>query len=62
MKGFVVRSYLNRWMEGIDQNLNWYKDGKVQIRETVTKGFTNMPKAFIGIMSGENMGKAIVEV
>jgi NADPH-dependent curcumin reductase CurA len=31
-------------------------------RETVTEGFENMAKAFIGMLQGENVGKAIVKV
>ncbi|KAK9730874.1 Zinc-binding dehydrogenase [Popillia japonica] len=62
MKGFIVgRTYLNRWMEAIDQNTKWYKEGKLQNQETVTEGFEHMPKAFIGIMSGDNWGKAIIK-
>jgi len=31
-------------------------------RETVTEGFGNMPKAFMGMLRGENVGKAVVKV
>lgn len=31
-------------------------------KETVTEGFENMTKAFIGMLRGENVGKAIVKV
>jgi len=34
--------------------------GKIKYRESVTKGFENMPKAFIGLFEGENTGKAII--
>jgi prostaglandin reductase 1 len=30
--------------------------------ETVTEGFENMPKAFMGMLQGENLGKAVVKV
>lgn len=36
--------------------------GKLQSREHVTKGFENMPAAFMGMLRGENTGKAIVTV
>lgn len=35
---------------------------KLQAREHITKGFDNMPAAFMGLLKGENIGKAIVEV
>ncbi|CAL1682318.1 unnamed protein product [Lasius platythorax] len=62
MEGLVIWHWLNRWNEGIEQNLQWIREGKLRYRETVTKGFENMFDAFIGILHGENFGKAIVQV
>lgn len=39
-----------------------YLQGKLQSQEHVTKGFENMPAAFIGMLRGENTGKAIIAV
>ena len=36
--------------------------GKIQVRETYTDGFENMPQAFIDMLAGGNTGKAIVRV
>ncbi|ENN76632.1 hypothetical protein YQE_06852, partial [Dendroctonus ponderosae] len=46
LEGFIVSRWNNRWMEGIHQNLQWIKQGKLKYRETVTEGFENMFKAF----------------
>ncbi|XP_011870865.1 PREDICTED: prostaglandin reductase 1-like isoform X1 [Vollenhovia emeryi] len=62
IEGFVVTRWSDRWLEGITQNLQWIREGKLRYRETVTKGFENMFDAFIGMMRGENIGKAIVKV
>ncbi|KMQ86774.1 prostaglandin reductase 1-like protein [Lasius niger] len=62
MEGFIVLRWSNRWNEGIEQNLQWIREGKLRHRETVTKGFENMFDAFVGILHGENFGKAIVQV
>jgi NADPH-dependent curcumin reductase CurA len=35
--------------------------GKLVYRETVTEGFENIAKAFIGMLRGENVGKAVVK-
>ena len=32
------------------------------VRETITDGFENIPKAFIDMLSGGNIGKAVVRV
>lgn len=39
-----------------------HPQGKLQGREHVTKGFENMPAAFIGMLKRENIGKAVVAV
>ncbi|XP_046982393.1 prostaglandin reductase 1-like [Schistocerca americana] len=62
MEGFLVNRWLDRWDEGIKQNMQWIKEGKLKYKETVTEGFENMPKAFIGMLKGENLGKAVVKV
>lgn len=62
LKGFVVYTWINKWDEAMKQNREWMKDGKLKYQETITEGFENMPKALIGLMQGENTGKAIVKV
>ncbi|XP_018057645.1 PREDICTED: putative NADP-dependent oxidoreductase YfmJ, partial [Atta colombica] len=61
MEGFFVTHWMNRWNESIMQNLQWLREGKLRYRETVTKGFENMFEAFIGMLRGKNIGKAIVQ-
>jgi len=62
MEGFLVSRWNDRWDEGIKQNLQWIKEGKLVYPETVTEGFENTPKAFMGMLQGENFGKAVVKV
>ncbi|XP_062540760.1 prostaglandin reductase 1-like [Armigeres subalbatus] len=62
MQGFIVSRWGHRWLEGINANLNWIRQGKLQYEETVTEGFENMPKAFMDMLKGGNTGKAIVKV
>ncbi|XP_025829394.1 prostaglandin reductase 1 [Agrilus planipennis] len=62
MEGFLVTRWMNRWMDGINQNLQWIKEGKLKYRETVTEGFENMLNALVDILQGGNTGKAIVKV
>jgi len=49
-------------MEGIEQNLEWIKEGKLKYKETVTDGFVNIFKAFVDMLQGGNIGKAVVKV
>lgn len=62
MKGFIVSDFAERFPEGIQQLASWLKEGKLVYKESVTKGFENLPEAFLGLFDGNNTGKAIVEV
>lgn len=62
MEGFIVSRWLDRWLEGIQPNIRWIKEGKLKYHETVTEGFENMFDAFVDMLQGKNFGKAIVKV
>ncbi|NXU91256.1 PTGR1 reductase, partial [Xiphorhynchus elegans] len=62
MEGFIVSRWNNRREEGVKALLKWVVEGKVKYHEQVTEGFENMPMAFIGMLKGENIGKAVVKV
>ncbi|KAF1503131.1 Prostaglandin reductase 1, partial [Megadyptes antipodes antipodes] len=62
MEGFIVTRWNDRREEGLKALLKWVLEGKVKCHEQVTEGFENMPMAFIGMLKGENLGKAIVKV
>ncbi|XP_036363117.1 prostaglandin reductase 1-like isoform X2 [Octopus sinensis] len=59
--GFIVWKCMQRADEGRKQLLEWIKSGKLIYKETITEGFENMPKAFLGLFEGSNVGKAIVK-
>ncbi|KAJ3647783.1 hypothetical protein Zmor_019643 [Zophobas morio] len=62
LQGFVRRQFKERWMVAIKQNLQWVQENKLKHRETITHGFENTLKALVGVMKGENVGKAVVRV
>ena len=61
MEGFLVNRWASRFSEGIIQLAEWIKEGKVKPKETVVDGFANVPKAFIGLFTGDNIGKMVVK-
>ncbi|XP_050315137.1 prostaglandin reductase 1-like [Anthonomus grandis grandis] len=61
VEGFIAIRWTGRWMEGLKQNTEWIKQGKLKYHETVTDGFENMFKAFVDMLKGGNMGKALVK-
>ncbi|XP_022083864.1 prostaglandin reductase 1-like [Acanthaster planci] len=62
MQGFVIFSQRDRYPEWVQRNIQWIKEGKLKYKEHVTKGFDKMFDAFMELFSGENTGKAVVEV
>ena len=62
MQGFLVSDYVSRFGEAIPRLARWVMNGDIRYRETVTEGLENTPRAFIGMLNGENRGKALVKV
>jgi NADPH-dependent curcumin reductase CurA len=62
MQGFLVFNYQSSYPQGIDQMAAWIREGKIKYRETIVSGLENTPKAFIGLFTGDNIGKQLVKV
>jgi NADPH-dependent curcumin reductase CurA len=62
MKGFIITEYAARFSEGVMQLAQWLASGKLKYAENIVEGFEKTPQAFIGLFSGENLGKQIVKV
>ena len=62
MQGFLVTDYAHRFDEAARRLARWVAEGKIRWREDVTDGLENAPQAFIGMLNGENRGKALVKV
>lgn len=60
MEGFIVSNYANEFPEGIEDLKAWMQEGKLKSTQTVVEGFSQLPKALIGLFSGKNTGKMIV--
>ena len=62
MEGFLVTDYVSRFGEAIPRLVRWVMNGDIRYRETITEGLENAPQAFMGMLNGENRGKALVKV
>ena len=62
MEGFLITDYAHRFDEAAAKLVRWVAEGKVRWREDVTDGLENAPAAFMGMLRGENRGKALVKV
>ena len=61
-EGFLVFQFAPRYAEGLKQMAAWLKAGKLKYCEQFVDGIENTPRAFIGMLQGENTGKQLVRV
>jgi NADPH-dependent curcumin reductase CurA len=62
MQGFLVGQFAARYPEALTQLAQWLRDGALRYEETVTEGLEHAPDAFLGLFTGENLGKALVHI
>ena len=61
-KGFIVSDHYDQLPQFQKDMLGWIKEEKIKWEETIVAGIENTPKAFIGLFTGENLGKMLVKV
>jgi len=62
MKGFVVYEFNDMREQFLSDMTGWIKDGRLQYRETIHHGIEEAPEALIGLFTGENIGKMLVQL
>lgn len=63
MQGFIIfDDYGERYPEFAAEMGNWVAEGRIRFREHITEGLEAAPAALIGLLRGENFGKAIVRI
>lgn len=62
MQGFIVSDRMDLYTKGRQELIEWVAAGKIKYRETVAQGIRSAPKAFIGLLKGENFGKQVVKL
>ena len=62
LKGFIISDHFDRLPAFLADMGSWVAEGRIKYRETVIEGIENAPKAFIGLLAGENFGKMLVKV
>lgn len=60
VEGFIVTRFLPRYPEAFAEMAKWLGEGKLVYRTTVAEGIENAPRAFLGMLRGENIGKQLV--
>jgi NADPH-dependent curcumin reductase CurA len=62
LRGFIVSDHQERFSDFVREVGGWLRDGRIHHRETVVEGIENAPRAFIGMLRGENVGKMLVKL
>ena len=63
LRGFIIfDDFGHLYGEFSAQMTEWLKAGKVQYTEEIIDGLESAPRAFIGLLRGENFGKRVIRV
>jgi NADPH-dependent curcumin reductase CurA len=62
VQGFIVSDHYDRFDDFLAEVGPLVRDGRLQYRETLVEGIENAPAAFLGLLSGANVGKMLVKV
>jgi hypothetical protein len=62
LRGFIVTDHLHRQQAFLSDMSRWMAEGKIARKETIVEGIESAPRAFLGLFSGENLGKMLVKL
>ncbi|OYR83337.1 NADP-dependent oxidoreductase, partial [Halorubrum ezzemoulense] len=62
VQGLLIADFATRFGEASERLGQWVASGDLKHRETVVEGLENAPDAFLGLFSGDNIGKQVVRV
>ena len=62
LQGFIVFDRQDLYVRAVSQLAKWVSQGKIKYNETIAEGLESAPKAFIGLLKGQNLGKQLVKL
>ena len=62
VNGFIISDHWDRYVDFLRDVGPMLAKGQITYQEDITEGLENAPRAFIGLLNGENFGKQIVKV
>lgn len=62
LQGFIVSEHMDVWPQALKELGTGVAVGKIRYRESIAQGIENAPRAFIGLLKGQNFGKQLVRV
>jgi NADPH-dependent curcumin reductase len=62
VEGFIVSEHMDTWPQALKELGGYVVQGKIKYHETIAQGIESAPRAFIGLLRGENLGKQLVKI
>jgi NADPH-dependent curcumin reductase CurA len=62
MEGFIVIDFFSRIPEAVADLARWIGEGKIVVESDVQEGIENVPRTFLRLFSGENLGKQLCKL
>lgn len=62
VRGFILFDHEDRRADFTRDMSAWLREGKVTSYATIVEGLENAPRAFMGMLQGENLGKMLVQI
>ena len=62
LQGYIISDHYAHFPAFLERAQEWVRDGRLRYRETIVDGIENAPRAFLGLLRGENIGKMLVKV
>jgi NADPH-dependent curcumin reductase CurA len=62
VRGFIVWDFNARYGPALQRMGEWVRTGRIKYQQDIVEGIENAPRAFIGMLRGENFGKMQVKL
>jgi len=62
VQGFIVSEHMSAWPKALGELGALVAAGALKYRETIADGLLSAPRAFLGLLKGENFGKQLVKL
>ena len=62
VQGFICTDHMDLWSRAVTELTSLYQAGRLRYRESVAYGLEAAPRALLGVLRGENVGKQLVSL
>ena len=62
LQGFIVSEHMDLWPPALAELAPHVAEKRIRYRESIAQGLEHAPRAFIGLLKGDNVGKQLVKL